>query len=271
MSTIQVITDVPDDQLNFVRQLLAFQGATTTVTRVGAGWTVTATFPDAHALQKAESITLPSPLATDTPEEAEPSFLPVAAPVKPPTREGGFAELAMEYRRNYDALTVNHGHEDEIALRVAKVRAGRDRYAALFQPTGIPWQFIGVLHMMESNCNFDKHLHNGDPLTERTRRVPAGRPPTGDKPFTWGASALDALDYEGFSGKTDWDVPAMLYRCERYNGMGYRSRGIHSPYLWSYCNLYQKGRFTGDHIFDPDNISSQCGAAILLQRLLAEA
>jgi len=63
----------------------------------------------------------------------------------------------------------------------------------------------------------------------------------------------------------------MLYRCERYNGMGYRSRGIHSPYLWSYSNLYQKGRFTGDHVFDPDNISSQCGAAILLQRLLAEA
>ncbi len=49
--------------------------------------------------------------------------------------------------------------------------------------------------------------------------------------------------------------------------MGYRKKGIHTPYLWSYSNHYSKGKFTNDGVFDPDAISKQCGAAVLLRRM----
>lgn len=271
MPRMRTVTEVPDEQLAFVLELFRFQGATTSVERTGATSTVKAVFPDTATAAEAASITLPSPLATETAAQAEPIYLPTTEPLGPPVAGDSFAELAVEYRRNYDLFTVDPRHEKEIAVRVDKLRTNKERYAALSTQTGIPWQFIGVLHMMESNCNFAAHLHNGDPLTDRTKRVPAGRPVKGKPPFTWEVSALDALEYEGFTKTRDWSIAAMLYRCERFNGMGYRSHGIHSPYLWSYCNLYQKGRFTDDHRFDQESVSRQCGAAILLKRLLAQA
>ena len=270
MSKTRVITDVPDEELNFVLELLKFQSATTSVAKQGSTWTVTAIYPDAQSARESASVVHPAPLATDTAAEAIPSYLPTGESIKPPILGNTFAELAEEYRRNYDLLAVDGLHEKEIKLRQEKLRANKARYVALSDRTGIPWQFIGIVHMMEGNCNFSTHLHNGDPLSERTKRVPEGRPLKGDPPFSWEESALDALEYEGFTKLHDWNVATMLYRFEKFNGMGYRSRGIYSPYLWSYSNLYRKGRFTEDHHFDPSSISKQCGAAILLKRLLAE-
>ena len=66
---------------------------------------------------------------------------------------------------------------------------------------------------------------------------------------------------------TDWSLPGTLFQFERYNGFGYRPRGINSPYLWSFSNHYTKGKFTADSIFDPNAISKQCGAAVLLRRM----
>jgi hypothetical protein len=54
---------------------------------------------------------------------------------------------------------------------------------------------------------------------------------------------------------------------ERYNGFGYRPKGIHSPYLWSFSNHYTKGKFTADGHFDGDAVSKQIGAAVLLRRM----
>jgi lysozyme family protein len=42
---------------------------------------------------------------------------------------------------------------------------------------------------MESNLKFQTHLHNCDPLTRRTRQVPAGRRAVGEPPFDWDVSA----------------------------------------------------------------------------------
>ncbi len=49
--------------------------------------------------------------------------------------------------------------------------------------------------------------------------------------------------------------------------MGYRRKGIHSPYLWSFSNHYTKGKFTNDGVFDSNAVSKQCGAAVLLRRM----
>ena len=119
--------------------------------------------------------------------------------------------------------------------------------------------FDGYLAAME------EHLHNGDPLQARTVHVPAGRAAAGSPPFTWRQSAMDALTMKGFHNVSDCSMPRMLYLLEKYNGFGYRMRRVPTPYLWSFSNLYEKGKFVQDGRFDPEAVSKQCGAALMLK------
>ena len=81
-------------------------------------------------------------------------------------------------------------------------------------------------------------------------------------------SALDALRLKKLDQVTDWSVPHMLFLLEGYNGFGYRRRGVATPYLWSFSNIYQRGKFVLDGKFDPDAVSRQCGAALMLKAIL---
>ena len=102
-----------------------------------------------------------------------------------------------------------------------------------------------------------------------TVRVPKGRPKQGQPPFTWEESASDALVFDGLHKWKDWSLPGTLFVLERFNGFGYRNKGIHSPYLWSFSNHYAKGKFVADGVFSATAVSNQCGAAVLLFRMVA--
>jgi lysozyme family protein len=121
---------------------------------------------------------------------------------------------------------------------------------------------------METGFRFDRHLHNGDPLSAKTVRVPKGRPISGNPPFSWEVSAKDAMEKMGYDRETDWSLSHILYLLEKYNGFGYRIKGLRTPYLWSYSNLYSTGRYVADGVFDPNAVSKQCGAATMLKALL---
>jgi lysozyme family protein len=62
----------------------------------------------------------------------------------------------------------------------------------------------------------------------------------------------------------------MLYLLEGYNGFGYRRRGVPTPYLWSFSNIYESGKFVLDGKFDPNAVSKQCGAALMLKAVLGD-
>ena len=175
--------------------------------------------------------------------------------------------LANEYRFLFDNCMINSDKFTEIDQLVSKMVANKIAYESVADATNVPWNFIAIIHCMEASLSFKVHLHNGDPLTARTVHVPKGRPATGTPPFTWEESAVDALTIDGFTANVDWSISGMLFSFEKYNGMGYRKKGIHSPYLWSYSNNYSKGKFTNDGIFDPNAVSQQCGAAVLLRRM----
>jgi len=126
-------------------------------------------------------------------------------------------------------------------------------------------------HSLESGCDFTRHLHNGDPPQRAHDAGAEGQAVAGEPPFTWEQSAEDALRMKGFVGQTDWSLASMLFRWEQFNGMGYRLRGLPTPYLWSFSNIYDQGLFVADHVFDPQATSQQCGAAVLLKRLQSVA
>lgn len=145
----------------------------------------------------------------------------------------------------------------------------RTRYEEVQKRLQIPWYFVGIIHSLEAGFNFSGHLHNGDPLRARTWQVPAGRPKEWNPPTDWISSAADALAMKKYDSQPDWSVGQLLYRFEKYNGFGYRSRGIETPYLWSFSNQYTKGKYVKDGIWDPNAVSRQCGAALLVKDLVS--
>ena len=155
--------------------------------------------------------------------------------------------------------------------RYAKlIAAGKPQYEEVEKATGVPWWFIGIIHLRESNLNFKTALHNGDPLLDKegkplkTVHVPAGRGPFKD----WAEAAADALKLEGLDKVKTWDIPTALYHFEAYNGLGYVSKGINSPYVWAGTNLYSRGKFTADGKFSVLFIDPQPGAAAMLAELI---
>ena len=151
---------------------------------------------------------------------------------------------------------------------VKAIRANQAHYDAVAEFSRIPWQIVAVLHTREADGNFNCHLHNGDPLTARTIHVPKGYPLVGEPPFTWEESARDALALDNLSGRAGWDdIATTLDRIERFNGLGYRRKGLPSPYLWSGTNHAPAGKFTSDGHFDPTATDAQPGCSGLLKLL----
>jgi lysozyme family protein len=182
-----------------------------------------------------------------------------------------FDDLAQEYAAWFAAAKIRPEHQDSASWHLTMMRESRDRYAAVGKRLDVPWYFIAAVHALEASFNFRAHLHNGDyPLSRRTHQVPAGRPLVWLPPSDWEASATDALRLMGFAGQSDWSLPRLLYRLEAYNGFGYRRSRRASPYLWSFSNLYDRGKFVADGRFDPRARSQQCGAAVML-KVLVEA
>jgi lysozyme family protein len=177
-------------------------------------------------------------------------------------------DLRVGYKQLWTTCAIRPEREAIVDQLVDRIGKNRKRYEAAARPQGVPWHVVAVIHMLEGGGNFTTHLHNGDPLRARTVHVPSGRPATGSPPFTWEASASDALAQQGMNLWHDWSVPGTLFVLERYNGFGYRPRGINSPYLWSFSNQYTKGKYVADGKFDASAISEQCGAAVLLTRMV---
>ena len=178
-----------------------------------------------------------------------------------------FPDLRPGYEALYASCRIRPERAGEVAWYRKKLEQYQPRYEAVAKKAGVPWWFIGVVHALEASFNFYGHLHNGDPLSARTVQVPKNRPPVWNPPTDWESSALDSLVYKHFTGLADWSLAATLYRCETYNGFGYYARNMASPYLWSFSNHYTKGKFVQDHKFDPDAVSKQCGAAVLIRAL----
>lgn len=203
----------------------------------------------------------------DLPEPSLPAVEAALPAINPSLK---FENLAQEYTAWFAAARIRPEHQETANWHLTMMRESRGRYAAVSKRLAVPWYFIAAVHALEASFNFRAHLHNGDfPLSRRTHQVPSGRPLVWLPPSDWEASAADALRLMGFAGQSDWSLPRLLYRLEAYNGFGYRRSKRASPYLWSFSNLYDRGKFVADGKFDPRARSQQCGAAVML-KVLAE-
>lgn len=177
------------------------------------------------------------------------------------------AALAKEYSDLFNRCKIAADKMTEVEEVVQRILKYQNRYASIAAQSSVPWYVIGVIHNMECGLDFTKHLHNGDSLKRRTVNVPAGRPKTGQPPFTFELSALDALKYDKLTECKDWSIGGICYTLEGFNGWGYRAHKINSPYLWSYSNLYTGGKYVADNKWSGTAVSRQCGAAVILRSM----
>lgn len=180
-----------------------------------------------------------------------------------------YDSLAPEYDNLWASLALKVDKAKDTTVTAKKIILNRGRYEYIAAKIGAPWPVVGTVHAMESNCDFDTHLHNGDPLTAKTRQVPKGRPAKGKPPFTWEVSACDALQLKGWDKIKDWPVSRICFELERYNGFGYRDHHstVLSPYLWSGTNHYTKGKYVSDGKWSAAAVSGQSGAMAILKRM----
>jgi lysozyme family protein len=141
------------------------------------------------------------------------------------------------------------------------------RYQGVSARTGVPWPFIAVAHERESSQNWAGSLAQGDPWNKVSVHVPAGRGPF----KSWEDAAVDALvNCAPFAARNkDWSIGGTLTMLEQYNGLGYASRGIPSPYIWSGTDRYVSGKYVRDGVFDPHVVDQQLGCAGLLMAMMA--
>lgn len=178
-------------------------------------------------------------------------------------------DLRHEYENRFASILVKKSAQNPLAVVVPKILRGQDRYKLVAADLGVPWFVIALIHQLECDGDWTCHLHNGDSLEGRTINVPRNRPVTGLPPFTWEASARDAIVYEHqkHGWDNDWSVAGILFKLEGYNGFGYRVKDVPTPYLWSGSQFYVNGKFVRDGVFDRQAVSTQLGAAVILRRL----
>jgi lysozyme family protein/peptidoglycan hydrolase-like protein with peptidoglycan-binding domain len=183
-----------------------------------------------------------------------------------------FPDLKDGYERNWASLQIRPARLQEASNKAKRLLKGKDIYQQIEAITKVPWWFAGLCHSRESDFDFDTYLGNGQALGRVTTIVPKGRGPfTGPNAFVNGA--VDAFRLEGFLGATDWSIARTLFRLEGFNGFGYQNKGVPSPYVYGGSNIYgppeaRGGKFIRDHVFDPNTVDIQLGAAVLLKRLM---
>jgi len=149
--------------------------------------------------------------------------------------------------------------------------AVKDKYREVSKRTGIPWFVLGIIQTREAGSppDFKAVLHNGERIIgtgRKTKLVPKDRGPFSD----WDSAAVDAIEIEGY-GDIDWSkdgIERTAFVLERFNGVGYRSHGIPSPYLWGGTSVQKPGKYVRDGVYDPGVMDTQIGGMALLKELM---
>ena len=145
--------------------------------------------------------------------------------------------------------------------------AAKARYQTVEAKTGVPWFVIAVIHERESSQSWFASLAQGDRWDRKSVHVPANRGPF----KSWEEAAIDALvscaPY--LARNKDWSIGGSLTRLEEYNGLGYASHGVPSPYLLAGTDQYHGGKYVRDGVYDPHAVDPQPGCAGLLLAMKA--
>lgn len=169
------------------------------------------------------------------------------------------------YARWADCLTRAQGYD--MGLFRENWKKNRPRYDEVSVLAGVPSGLVAALHWREASGDFKKYLHQGDPLGRPAVHVPKDIPIF----HLWEPAAVHALKMkETLRVELDLtaasrNLNAMCAFAESYNGMGYRRRGVASPYVLAGTDGYISGKYVTDGRYDPDAVDRQLGVLPMLR------
>ena len=177
-----------------------------------------------------------------------------------------YSTTANGYNNLWNKATLQSDDLQRLASTSKTIIKNRARYEAAGHAINHSelWPIIAALHWRESSGNFNTQLAQGDPLNRVSTHVPAGMGPYA----TWEDGAEAALRLKGWQNIDEWPISRQLYEAERYNGFGYFSRGVNSPYVWAATSLQQAGKYVADGAWSSTAWDSQLGVAAILKDLL---
>lgn len=173
--------------------------------------------------------------------------------------------LAQDNKNRWGNCTINPNKLATFNSVAQRLTASKARYQAVSKLTGVPWWFIAVVHEREASQNWNSNIAQGDPWNRKSTHVPKGRGPFN----SWEEAAVDALtNCAPYASKnTDWSIGGALAMLEKYNGLGYASKGKPSPYIWAGTNQYTKGKYVADGKYNPNVVDTQLGCAGILKQM----
>jgi lysozyme family protein len=159
------------------------------------------------------------------------------------------AKMQLNLLWSTTKIEKQHKSEAEQACTELTKPTARAMYETVERWTGYPWQLVAALHWRESTGNFASRLQDG-------KRLPAA--------LEWMADASATLLHT--LGKAPNPISNLdaLDLAEKWNGEGYRARGMRSPYVWAATNHQECGKFIADGQFNPLAWDGQLGVAALL-------
>ena len=132
---------------------------------------------------------------------------------------------------------------------------------------------IAAIQWREASGDLTKSIANGQSLGTNVRKDGRLGQGSSSNSFTptknWVSNTTEVLSYKINEkyGSTSGDFSsASRFNdfAERFNGLGYRNRGLVSPYVYSGTTLYESGKFVADGVFNPSVKDKQVGTAVLV-------
>lgn len=169
------------------------------------------------------------------------------------------------YSSLFGSMRILPGKERECMEAARKVLRGKSRYIQVEARADAPWAVVGITHLMECSCSWNRQILNGEHWNLKTRNWPPGLGPWD----SWEESAVCGMLRFRKRYPEKWNIGTIGLFLERWNGMGYAARGKHSPYLWSMSNHgVGTGKFVSDGKYDPRAVSDQVGGMVVLKLIL---
>lgn len=178
--------------------------------------------------------------------------------------------VAQQLQNMYHKATLNNRFKSELVTASQKIKHNLSEYEVVNKEMGsaIPSWLVGCLHYREqASLSLGAFLGNGQMIIGTGRR--STLVPIGAGPFaTFAEGAIYALRRVGLQHVQSWELGTCLEEAERWNGLGYRRRGVVNPYLFSGTSVYHAGKFIADGHYSPSAVDMQPGIAALVMQLV---
>lgn len=172
--------------------------------------------------------------------------------------------LKKSNQTRWDNMKINSSMSplDKVAKRLI---AAKNRYLVVSAKTGVPWFIIAVIHEREASQDWGANLAQGDPWNKVSTHIPRGQGPF----KSWEDAAINAIHSDHLDTWNDWTAGGALTALEKFNGLGYASKGRPSPYVWAKTDQYVSGKYIADGVYDNNAVDKQDGCAALIKRMQA--